>query len=160
MLTRQATKVQAKKMADAEACCDNFIASVNAMDVDKWNCLPTATKARFADAMDLAEIEDIRGVGPFGQALEQPQSPAPSYTTIDYPPSPAPSVRTLDYANVPMLQPQSPLPGTPTRAPCLAPTMPTNDAVRAPSLAPTLLMMDDDEERVPPPTGTHNYDAL
>ena len=77
-MTRQATKVQAKKVADAEACCDNFIASVNAMDADTWNCLPAATKARVAAAVDWTKIEDIRGVGPFGQALEQPQSPTPS----------------------------------------------------------------------------------
>ena len=77
-MTRQATKVQAKKVADAEACCDNFIASVNAMDADTWNCLPATTKARVAAAVDWNMIEDIRDVGPFGQALEQPQSPAPS----------------------------------------------------------------------------------
>ena len=128
-MTRQATKVQAKKVADAEACCDNFIASVNAMDSDMWNCLPTATKARVAAAVDWTKIEDIRGVGPFGQALEQPQSPAPSLApTIDYP--------TVQIETV--------------RVPSLAPTM-----IRAPSLAPT----DEDIVREPSPTGTNTYDA-
>jgi hypothetical protein len=133
MLTRQATKVQAKKVADAEACCDNFIASVNAMDADTWNCLPVATKARVAAAVDWTKIEDIRGVGPFGQALEQPQSPTPSRAS------------TMDYPNVQIET---------VRAPSLAPTM-----IRAPSLAPTLLMIDEDIVRSPSPNGTYTYDA-
>ena len=138
MMTRQATKVQAKKVADAEACCDNFIASVNAMDADTWNCLPAATKARVAAAVDWTKIEDIRGVGPFGQALEQPQSPTPSLAS------------TMDYPNVQIET---------VRAPSLAPTllMIDEDVVREPSLAPTLPTNDEDVVREPSPNGTINY---